>query len=61
MKDEKKLKELAEQIYNLEQECQCKNNIQENMNKIEQLTQILSLEEMLIIDTYIIKKKILTK
>ena len=61
MKGEKKLKELAEQIYNLEQECQCKNNIQENMNKIEQLTQTLSLEEMLIIDTYIMKKKILTK
>ena len=61
MKDEKKLKELAEQIYNLEQECQCKNNIQENMNKIEQLTQTLSLEEMFIIDTYIMKKKILTK
>ena len=61
MKDEKKLKELAEQIYNLEQECQFKNNFQQNMNKIEQLTQTLSLEEMLIIDTYIIEKNFLTK
>ena len=61
MKDEKKLKELAEQIYNLEQECQRKNNIQEKMNKIEQLTQTLSLEEMFIIDTYIMEKNFLTK
>ena len=60
MKDEKKLKELAEQISKLEKECQLGNNIQENMNKIEQLIQSLSLEEMLEIDTYIMNEKFLT-
>ena len=61
MKDEKKLKELAEQISKLEKECQLGNNLQENMNKIEQLIQSLSLEEMLKIDTYIMNEKFLTK
>lgn len=61
MKDEKKLKELAKQIYNLEQECQLGKNIQKNTNKIEQLIQSLSIEEMFIIDEYIINKNFLTK
>lgn len=61
MKDEKKIKELAEQIFILEKECQLGNNVQENMNKIEQLTQTLSLDEMLEVDTYIMEKKFLTK
>lgn len=60
MKDEKKLKELAKQIFQLEKECQLGNNIQENMNKIEQLIQTLSIEEMLIIDTYITNENFLT-
>ena len=61
MKDEKKLKKVAEQLYKLERECQLKNNIQENMNKMEQLIQTLSIEELLIIDDYIINEKFLTK
>lgn len=61
MKDEKKLKELAKQIYNLEQECQLGKNIQKNINKIEQLIQNLSIEEMLIIDEYITNENFLTK
>ena len=61
MKDEKKLKELAEQISKLEKECQLGNNLQENMNKIEQLIQSLSLKEMLEIDTYIMNGKIFDK
>lgn len=61
MKDEKKIIKLAEQIYELEKECQLKKDIQKNMYKIEQLTQNLSLEEMLIIDTYITEKNFLTK
>ena len=61
MKDEKKLKKVAEQLFKLEQECQLKNNIQENMNKMEQLIQTLSIEELLIIDDYIINEKFLTK
>lgn len=61
MKDEKKIKKLAEQIFILEKECQLGNNVQENMNKIEQLIQTLSLDEMLEVDTYIMEKKFLTK
>lgn len=61
MKDGKKIKQLAEQIFILEKECQLGNNVQENMNKIEQLTQTLSLDEMLEVDTYIMEKKFLTK
>ena len=63
MKDEKKknIKKLAHQIVRLEKECQSGNNISENMNKIEQLIQGLSLEDMLAIDDYILEKKLLTK
>lgn len=63
MKDEKKIKELAEQILELEKECQLKYNISENMSKIEQLIQEngLSLEDMLAIDTYIQEQNKLTK
>ena len=63
MKDGKKknIKKLAQQIARLEKECQSENNISENMNKIEQLIQVLSLEDMLAIDDYILEKKLLTK
>ena len=61
MKDEKKLKELTEQIIKYEKECQLGNNVQENMSKIEQLIQSLSLEEMLAIDAYITSENFLTK
>ena len=63
MKDGKKknIKKLAQQIVRLEKECQSGNNISENMNKIEQLIQGLSLEDMLAIDDYILEKKFLTK
>ena len=61
MKDEKKLKELAKQIIEYEKECQLGNNVQENVSKIEQLIQSLSIEEMLAIDAYIINENFLTK
>ncbi len=61
MKDEKKIIELAKQIAKLEKECQLGNNVQKNMNKIEQLIQTLSLEEMLAIDAYITNENFLTK
>ena len=63
MKDEKKknIKRLAQQIARLEKECQSGNNISENMNKIEQLIQGLSLEDMLAIDDYILEKKTFDK
>lgn len=63
MKDEKKknIKKVALEIARLEKECQSGNNISENMNKLEQIIQCLSLEDMLAIDEYILEKKILTK
>ena len=61
MKKENELKELARKIYELEKECQSGNDIQINMKKIEYLTEHLSLNEMLIIDTYITEKNFLTK
>lgn len=61
MKDEKKLKELAEQIIEYEKKCQLGNNVQENVSKIEQLIQSLSVEEMLAIDAYITNENFLTK
>ena len=61
MKDEKKLKELAKQIIKYEKECQLGKNVQENVNKIEQLIQFLSVEEMLVIDAYITNENFLTK
>lgn len=63
MKDEKKknIQTLAEEIVRLEKMCQSKNNISETMGKIERLTQGLSLEDMLAIDTYIQEKNLLTK
>ena len=63
MKDEKKknIKKLAREVARLEKECQSGNNVSKNMNKIEQLIQGLSLEDMLAIDNYILEKKLLTK
>ena len=61
MKDEKKLKELAKQIVKYEKECQLGKSVQENVNKIEQLIQSLSVEEMLVIDAYITNENFLTK
>ena len=61
MKDEKKLIKIAEQILTWEKECQLGYNIKENMNKIERLIHTLSIEEMLIIDTYITNQNFLTK
>ena len=63
MKDEKKknIKIIAEEIARLEKSYQSKNNISESLNKLEQIIQTLSLEEMLEIDEYILKEKLLTK
>lgn len=63
MKDEKKknIKIIAEKIFDLEKQCQSGNNISENLDKMEQLIEGLSLEDMLAIDDYITSKKLLTK
>lgn len=61
MKDERKnIEIIAEQLLILEKQCQSKNNVSDIISKIEQITMNLSLEEMLEIDEYIMKK-ILTK
>jgi HPt (histidine-containing phosphotransfer) domain-containing protein len=55
------IKKLANEIARLEKECQSGNNVSDAMRKIEQLTQGLSIEEMLAIDEYILEEKLLTK
>lgn len=64
MKEEKKkknIKTIAEQIMELEKQCQSGTNISENLTKMEQLIEGLSLQDMLAIDDYIVSKKFLTK
>ena len=62
MKDEKKktIKMVAEEIARLEKSYQSEHDIS-SLNKIEQIIQTLSLEDMLIIDEYILEKNLLTK
>lgn len=55
----KKLKEIAEQIISLEQECQQGINISENLQKMENLMKDLPFEEMLELNE-ILEKKFLT-
>ena len=52
----KNLKEIAEQIVLLEQECQQGINISENLIKMEKVMENLSLEELLLIDEKILDK-----
>ena len=63
MKDEKNenIKTIAENIIELEMQCQSGTNVSENLIKMEQLVKGLSLEELLAIDDYIMTKDFLTK
>lgn len=62
MKDEKKrIKRLAEKIVQLEKQTREGKNEQEVMSKIQNITDSLSIEDMLEIDEYIFTKKLLTK
>ena len=63
MKDKKNkhIKIITNKIVNLERECSLGNNVQENMKKIQDITDSLSLEEILQIDEYITRKKLLTR
>lgn len=62
MKDEKKrIKRLAEKIVQLEKQAREGKNEQEVMSKIQNITDSLSIEDMLEIDEYIFTKKLLTK
>ncbi|MCC8068677.1 MAG: hypothetical protein LIO71_02800 [Ruminococcus sp.] len=62
MKDKRnnRIKFLSEKIVALEKEMRLGKNVQENQDKIENIMSTLSIEEMLQIDDYITKKKMLT-
>lgn len=61
MKDNKSIKEIAEQVVTLEKLIQGKTDIKDNINKLNSLCESLSLEDMLAVDNYIFRKKLLTK
>lgn len=63
MKDKrnKNIKILALKLTKLEKEIQLGKNVQENEQKIQNIMLNLSIEDMLLIDNYINKKKFLTK
>lgn len=63
MKDKrnKRIKILANKIAQIEEQIALGNNVQENQNKIQNITDSLTLEEILQVDEYITRKKLLTK
>lgn len=61
MKDKKSIKEIAEQVVTLEKLIQEKIDTKDNINKLNSLCKSLSLEDMLAVDDYIFKEKLLTK
>lgn len=60
-KQNKHLKIAAQKIMKAEKELLLGKNIKENQQKIEDIMSSLSVEDMLQIDEYITKKKLLTK
>lgn len=60
MKDEEKIKEIAQQIFNLETQYRTTQNT-DIEQEIEKLTENLSLEELLEVDEYIFKNYLLRK
>lgn len=56
----KEIKDLALKIVKMEQELSKGKNVQENMKEIQEISKTLSLEDMLMIDDYITKNKLLT-
>ena len=63
MKDKrnKRIKILANKIAQIEEQIALGNNVQENQNKIQNITDSLTLEEILQVDEYITRKKIIDK
>lgn len=61
MKDNKSIKKIAEQVVTLEKLIQGKTDTKDNINKLNSLCESLSLEDMLAVDDYIFRKKLLTK
>lgn len=59
--DNKKIKNLSEQIAGLEQELLLGKNVSENQDKINIIMSTLSLEEMLEVDDYITTNGLLNK
>jgi ribosomal protein S17E len=62
MKDKrnKYIKIIANKLVDLEKELQLGKNVQENRKKIKDIMDSLSLEDAIKVDSYIIKKKLLT-
>ena len=56
----KDMKKIAEKIVELEKEMQLDKNVQKNEKKIENILLSLSFEEVLELDEYILKEKLLT-
>ena len=56
----KEIKNLALKIVKMEQELSKGKNVQENIKEIQEISKTLSLEDMLMIDDYITKNKLLT-
>jgi hypothetical protein len=63
MKDErnKRIKIIANKIVALEKQLQLGENVKEVQQKIEDIMSSLSVEDVLLVDDYIMKKKLLTK
>ena len=61
MKDKRNKRILANKIAQIEEQIALGNNVQENQNKIQNITDSLTLEEILQVDEYITRKKLLTK
>lgn len=63
MKDErnKYIKLVAQKIVEAEKELLLGRNVQENQQKIEKIMSSLSFEDVLLLDDYIQRKKLLTK
>ena len=64
MKDKRKIKKVAKEIVKLEKQCMLNQHsakINNYMQKMYELTENLSLEELLAVDEYISKKKMLKR
>ena len=56
MKIEKHLEKIANQVMELEKECQLGNNISENMDKMSEIMNGLSMDELIQINVYLEQK-----
>lgn len=61
MKNKQNIKAIANSIVTLEKQLQLGEDVKENQKKIEDIISSLSIEDMLLIDDYIMEEKLLTK